>query len=296
MSNLLRDLLRLELPGPVEVEQTDRSEADGYSRTRLRYQGLEGDEIPALLFLPEGGPRGAVVAFHQHNGEFHLGKSEIAGDAGDPFQAFAPALARRGLAVLAPDAITFEERRTSGTGITPHEDDWLQHYNALGYRLVNGDILMRKCLDDAQRAVSVLEQFVANETDAVGVFGHSYGGTTALYLGAVDPRCRFVCVSGALCSFARRQAEGTGINMFELVPGIARKLEAGDLLRAISPRPTFVLSASRDPYSSDAHEVVSRAGVERCRHMRVDGEHRLDAERFEAMVEWLTQQPEQITS
>ena len=76
------------------------------------------------------------MVFHQHNGAFHLGKSEVAGLVGDPFQAFGPALARRGIAVLAPDAVSFEDRRASGSGTDPHERDWLQHYNAMAYRLI----------------------------------------------------------------------------------------------------------------------------------------------------------------
>lgn len=62
---------------------------DGFTRERMEYRGLEGDVIPAFLFIPTGRrPDGGVVVFHQHNGEFHFGKSEVAGDVGSPFQAF----------------------------------------------------------------------------------------------------------------------------------------------------------------------------------------------------------------
>lgn len=77
---------------------------------------------------------GGVVVFHQHNGEFQFGKSAVAGDAGDPFQAFGPALARRSLAVLAPDSIAFEDRRGAVKGTDPDYYDWLQHYNAMSCR------------------------------------------------------------------------------------------------------------------------------------------------------------------
>ena len=108
----LRERLRLAAPMRVDVERGAADAFDGFERERIGYNGLEGDRIPAFLFTPQGrAARGGVVVFHQHNGEFHFGKSEVAGIVGDPFQAFAPALARRGLAVLAPDAITFEDRR-----------------------------------------------------------------------------------------------------------------------------------------------------------------------------------------
>lgn len=103
-------------------------------------------------------------------------------------------LACRGLAVLAPDAITFEDRRGAVQGVEPDYHDWLQHYNAMSYRLLEGDLLMRKCLDDAQRALGVLLQATGIDGQFVGVAGHSYGGYTALYHAAVDARCRFACI------------------------------------------------------------------------------------------------------
>src|SRR3954447_15261254 len=93
-------------------------EEAGYRRSLISYLGEEGDSIPAYLLLPHGaGPFAAVLVHHQHAGQRHLGKSEVAGLAGDPLQAFAPALASRGIAVLAPDSICFEDRRRNRTGI-----------------------------------------------------------------------------------------------------------------------------------------------------------------------------------
>jgi len=117
MTDLTTALLaRLRLADPVQVEyrRGQCKAADGYDRVRIEYCGLEDDVIPAFLLTPTHRKTiGGVVVYHQHSGEFHLGKSEVAGDVGDPWQAFGPALARRGLVVLAPDAITFEDRRVS---------------------------------------------------------------------------------------------------------------------------------------------------------------------------------------
>jgi dienelactone hydrolase len=249
----LRQRLALAAPVPVEFQRSAATENDGFVRERIEYRGLEGDLIPAYLFTPSGRDTvGGVVVFHQHNGEFHFGKSEVAGDVGDAFQAFGPALARRGLAVLAPDSITFEDRRGAVQGTEPDYYDWLQHYNAMSYRMLDGDVLMRKCLDDAQRALSVLLQATGLDERLVGVAGHSYGGYTALYHAAVDSRCRFACISGAVCSFETRRREGTGITLFETVPGLAREMDTHDVLSAIGPRPTMVVSGKMDKYSRDA--------------------------------------------
>jgi dienelactone hydrolase len=290
LSTMLRARLGLAAPVPVAFERGDSVEADGFRRERIEYRGLEGDVIPAFLFTPAGrGARGGVVVFHQHNGEFHFGKSEVAGDVGDMFQAFGPALARRGVAVLAPDAITFEDRRGAVRGVEPDFYDWLRHYNAMSYRLLDGDLLMRKCLDDAQRALSVLLQAAQIDERLAGVAGHSYGGYTALYHAAVDARCRFACVSGAVCSFQTRRREETGITLFEAVPGLARQIDTQDVLAAIGPRPTMVVSGSKDKYSRDADQVVARIAADFITELRVDGGHALDEERFDAIVQWLVE-------
>jgi dienelactone hydrolase len=284
----LRARLKLAEPTSVEVRRRDRASFDGFDREVVEYHGDVGDSVSAFLFTPTGaGALGGVVVFHQHNGEFHIGKSEVAGLAGSKLQAFGPALAKRGVAVLAPDAITFEDRRSQATGIEPHEGDWQQHYNAMGYRLVNGDLVMRKTLDDAQRAVSVLLEATGVEPTRVGVSGHSYGGTTAMYLAAVDRRCRFACLSGAVSSFAARQRNGTGISMFELVPGIAAQFEVDDVIEAIEPRDVLIVSGTHDPYLIDANEVALKAGNRRVAQFRVEGGHELDQARFDAIVDWV---------
>lgn len=288
LATLLRSRLGLADPFPVDFQRGDVEQADGFERTAIEYRGLEGDVIPAFLFTPKDRDTlGGVVVFHQHNGEFHFGKSEVAGEVGDSFQAFGPALARRGLAVLAPDSISFEDRRAAVRGVEPDHYDWLQHYNAMSHRLLDGDLLMRKCLDDAQRALSVLLQATGMDERRVGVAGHSYGGTTALYHAAVDARCRFACVSGAVCSFETRRREGTGILLFEAVPGLARLVDHHDVLAAIGPRPTLVVSGAMDKYSRDADQVVARVGGDFITELRVDGGHALDKERFDAIVEWI---------
>lgn len=287
----LRTRLGLANPVSVPFRRLDRVDAGTYHRERLEYHGLEGDVIPAFLFVPASvPPLGGVVVFHQHNGEFHFGKSEVAGAVGNPFQAFGPALAQRGVAVLAPDALTFEDRRGAVHGVEPEFRDWVRHYNAMAYRLLDGDTLMRKGLDDAQRALSVLLDATHVAPHRVGVAGHSFGGTTALYHAALDSRCHFASISGAVCSFATRRREDTGILLFETVPALSRDVDTHDVLAAIGPRPTLVVSGTDDKYSRDADQVIAAVGGDFITSVRVPRGHALDAERFDAIVDWLARQ------
>ena len=120
----LRSFLKLQPPyRPPAPRTIERADEEGCARSLMRYSTEDGDEIEAFLFEPSTGtPRGAVLALHQHNSQWEIGKSEVAGLIGDPLQAFGPALARRGVMVLAPDAVGFESRCGSagwGTSLAP---------------------------------------------------------------------------------------------------------------------------------------------------------------------------------
>ena len=84
---------------------------EGYRIESLTYQVETGDRVPALLLVPDGvdeaTPAAAIAVWHQHNGEYHLGKSEPAGLAGSPMHHTGVALAREGYVVLCPDALCF---------------------------------------------------------------------------------------------------------------------------------------------------------------------------------------------
>jgi len=108
------------MPELVVRAERDR---DGYVEQVVSYTGDEGD-VPALLLVPEHPCGAGVVALHQHNSQWHLGKSEVAGLAGEP--------------LLAPDAVGFEDRRHTGPGIDERGDDWLQYFNEMAYRLLSG--------------------------------------------------------------------------------------------------------------------------------------------------------------
>ena len=294
----IRKWLRLAPPrAQVKFNVVDVHEDPAFTRQRIVYEAQDGGSISAFLLLPKGSAMlaSAVVVHHQHNGERHLGKSEVCGLVGDPLQAFGPALAEKGVVVLAPDSICFEDRRSGATGTAPHPDDWLQHYNQMSYRLLRGDTLMRKVLEDAETALSVLAGIATVDVARVGVLGHSYGGNTVLFQAALDERVRFSCSSGAACSFREKMERGTGVEMAEVLPGVLAQFDIDVLLSLTAPSPALVVSASDDVYSHVADAIVQLASAgyaqagcpDVLRHERFQGGHALDRERFDCIVQWM---------
>ena len=292
----VRELLGLAgPPADVPVQVVDSVQLDGHRRLRLQVACPDGDRMPALLLVPDGA-RGApgVVVFHQHASRWHLGKSEVCGLAGDPTQAFGPALVQAGLIVLAPDAVGFEDRRRCASGTEPHPDDRDQQERELYYRLVRGQTLAGKVLADAETALSVLRERPEVAPDRTGVVGHSFGGNTVIFHAAVDERVAFAGTSGAAGTYRNKIAHEIGIDRAEVIPGVTDLFDIDDLTRLICPRPLGIFAGDSDRYAHDVEAIVdtTRAAYreaeseERFHHHIVSGGHALTPERSRSIADW----------
>lgn len=293
----IREFLRFRIPdSPIAFVTHEAVEEEGFRRLRISYASEEGDRIPAFLLLPDGeGPFPGLLIHHQHHSQRHFGKSEVCGLVGDPLQAFGPSLAQRGIIVLAPDSICFEDRRRNQMGTEPDEADGNQHYNEMCYRLLRGDTLMHKVLSDSAQGISLLRSHPQVDRERVGMLGHSYGGNTTLFHAALDERIRFACSSGAACSYRFKMTNEVGIEMAEVIPGFAEHFDIQDLLACFAPRRILIVSATADPFSQDAESIVTAAKEaytamdreEQIEHRRYEGGHALTHERFDQIVSWL---------
>ena len=286
------DLSEMAVDNSVEYTVLSSDKEDGYTRQYIRY--ISGAEIvPAYLLIPDKqGNNPAVLINHQHNREHHLGKSEVCGLAGNPLQAFGPALAKKGFVVLAPDAVCFEERRndTSVEGF-----DFWQHFHEVCYRIVKGDCMMKQVLTDAMNGISLLAGLPYVDKQHIGTLGHSMGGNTVLFLAALDERISFACASGSACTYEHRMANGVGIEMASVIPGFHGKYDIDNLVALTAPRKLLLVSAEEDKYSMDAPEIVEKAGKafeekgvpENLHHKRYLGGHAMTEERFDFIIKWL---------
>lgn len=291
----LTELLAFAVPLAPKLSVDAERQREGYLEQAISFTGDE-DAVPALLLRPERSSGAGVVVHHQHHREWHLGKSEIAGLCGDRWQAFGPALARRGVTVLAHDAVGFEDRRPGGPGHDPRASDAEDYFTTMSYRLLRGRPLMSTALVDAAAAHSVLTALEGVDERRVGALGHSMGGASVLFHAALDPRIAFAVASGCACTYRERMARGTGIEPSQVIPGL---LELGDLDQIaplVAPRPLLLCSAEDDEYSADAPRIAAAAedayrdaGAPKAfQHVRARGGHALDEARFAAIVDWVT--------
>lgn len=277
----------------VEYRLLESTKEEGYSRQLIEYDSY-GDKVIAFLLLPDKQDNNpAILINHQHNREHHLGKSEVCGLAGNPLQAFGPELAKKGFVVLAPDSICFEERRKDP--LIEGFDFW-QHFDEMCYRIIKGDYLMKKVLEDAINGITLLSNLTYVDNKSIGTLGHSYGGNTVLFLSALDERIAFSCASGSACTYENRMKNNVGIEMASVIPNFHGKYDIDDLVSCIAPRRLLIVSSEDDKYSRDASYIVEKASstylefkaLQNLQHKRYPGGHALTKERFDFIIDWLS--------
>ncbi|MDF2536319.1 MAG: hypothetical protein K0R18_2481 [Bacillales bacterium] len=290
---------KVNLQDKIEYDVISSVKENGYTRQQIQYKSF-GDKVNAFLLIPDilnNNP--TILIHHQHNREYHLGKSEVCGLSGNPLQAFAPALARKGFVVLAPDSICFEDRRKNARGTVPlpNDGDLWQHYNEMCYRIIKGDNLMNKVLVDAMNGISLLLGLPFVNKQKIGTMGHSYGGNTTLFLSAIDERISFGCASGSACTYKNRIQNDVGIEMASVIPNFNKIYDITDVVACIAPRQFLIVSADEDKYSRDADYIFEQArseyiihgAEENLCHKRYHGGHALTHERFDYIINWISE-------
>ncbi len=267
---LVRLLGRTPARAALHPKILERVALSGFVREKVSYMVEPGQRVSAYLFLPAGeGRHPAVLCLHQHNREYHLGKSEPAGLSGNPEQFYALELTKRGYVTLAPDAICFEERQHPTLRGMDYE-----RFEATR-RLTEGSCLQAKMLWDLQRALDYLLTRREVDRRRIGCLGHSLGGQETLFLGAVDRR---IAVGVSNCGFSSYRAIFDAAilhNFAAYVPGLLRYGDLDRVLGLVAPRPFLVLAGSVDPIFPLEGVQATMRGARRV-YTRVKDRLRLD--------------------
>jgi dienelactone hydrolase len=211
-------------------------EREGYEIEWLSYEAEPNDRIPAILLKPRGrsaqSPGPAIAIWHQHAGQWHLGKSEPAGLAGNPMHHTGVELARLGYTVLCPDALCFEERQDPEGKL---KGGGYERFEFLRY-VVAGKCMAWKNILDMRRAIDYL--VTRDEVDAkrIGCYGHSMGSTHTWLVGPWEPRLK--CLVGNCCLPTYAAIRRTKLlHCFpNFVPGLHEFGDTPDIAALIAPR------------------------------------------------------------
>ncbi len=290
----------------VKTESTE--ELEDHTRSLVTYAVETGERVPAWLLTPRGEtPRGgwpAILAIHQHAGQFELGKSEPAGLRGASRSYYGLELCKRGYVVLCPDLLCFEDRR-------PPEEIRLANKGTLdgkGYEqfeftrcILYGSCLQTKYLHDLSCALDVLSALPNVDAQRLGVIGHSLGGQETLWLTWYDSRVKVGVSSCGFGSIPTILRDGINHNLALYVPGLLELCDLDGLLAGIAPRPFLLTSGEADrifpidgvrTIVAKAQEAYAQAGVpERLRAIIFPDGHTIPddvkAEAYAFLDQWL---------
>lgn len=251
---------------PLEPAIDEVTEAEGYRIEKLSFLAEPDDRVPALLLVPQGvdadSPASGICVWHQHAGQYHLGKSEPAGLAGNPEHHTGAALAKLGYVVLCIDALGFEERQASppegNPDKKPLKDGGYERFLFLQY-LVQGKTLAWKNILDMRRAVDYLQSRSEVIGDQLGCYGHSMGSTHTWLVGGWEPRLKALVGNCCLPTYRGIHREQLLHCFPNFVPGIYPEADTPDIAALIAPRP-FHLNFGENDGGSPIDEA--RRGAE----------------------------------
>src|SRR5215472_359410 len=266
-----------------QVDVVAEVQCDGYLRRTVAYDVPSG-RASAFVCIPDRATRRVPVIFchHQHAGQFDLGKSEVVGLRGDPDQAYAAELAKRGYLTISPDAIGFEDRNWADASNV----GWFE----LSCRLVLGRTLLADLLQEVSLAIDYVTCLPEADPSRVGFIGHSYGGRMALWAPAWDQRIR-ASVSNCGCipyrdSFAR----DAGFQADFVVPGFASAYDVEDVLAAARACRYLLIAGTDDRWSRGAADIAGELASRGLNHVTVrirPGGHEFPAADRELAYEFL---------
>ncbi|HEY2941564.1 MAG TPA: dienelactone hydrolase family protein, partial [Vicinamibacteria bacterium] len=282
-------------PSPLLPERLERVELGGVVREKVTYAVEPGERVPAWVFIPTDGAarHPAVLAHHQHGGQFQVGKDGPAGLGSTPDQHYALELARRGYVTIAPDALCFNERQDPAGKL---KDAAYERFEAL-HRITEGKTLQGKYVWDARRALDYLETRPEVDPSRLGMIGHSLGGQETLFTTAIDTRIKAAVSSCGFGSLRTLKRDRILHNFALFVPELAGHGDYGAVLALVAPRPFLVAARSEDPIfpMEGIEETVAAArrayaaegAADRLATFYEPGPHQFSAAMREAAYAWL---------
>ena len=244
-------------PGPLRPKLEKTEQKDGYRIETLSFESAPDVRVPACLLIPDGASTApAIAVWHQHNGQYHLGKSEPAGLTGDPMHHTGVALAKLGYVVICPDANCFEDRQDPSGKLKGGRYERFEFLR----QVVAGRCMAWENIRDMRRCIDYLVSRPEVDANRLGCYGHSMGSTHTWLIGPWEPRLK--ALVGNCCLPTYEAIHRTHIlHCFpNFIPGIHEYGDTPDIAALIAPRRLHLNFGETDG-GSPIQEV--RAGISR---------------------------------
>ncbi len=248
----LRELLGIaDLPQPQVVHHACLGcwAYDGYTEEKHQITTDEGVVIPLYLLVPRTTDQHrALLVFHGHTPSVqyilgHFPDSATATEYRGRHGNYAQRLAQAGYLVCAVEQRSFGERQSSTVAHRQHPNSC--RHQSFFYQMLGRTMVGERCRD-GMAALHFLQERFGPTLSHIGITGNSGGGTTTLWLAALDKRFQVVVPGSYFCSF-RMSVMDIHHCACNYVPSVAAELEMGDLAALVAPRPMRFVQGVHDP-------------------------------------------------
>lgn len=235
-------------PTRPRAERLQAVDRGAYVEEKYTLDVGESIRAPMYVLVPKTPPPyKAILGFHGHDpsAQYILGNYPNTQEAQENVALdgnWAQVLAQAGYLVCAVEQRAFGERISDQYRFSYRN---ACRHLAFDYLLEGRTLIGQRCWD-GMVALSYLQNRSDVIPGAIACTGHSGGGTTCLWLSALDERIAVVVPSGYFCSF---QASILAMEHCECnyIPHILEYGEMGDFAALIAPRPLRFINGERDP-------------------------------------------------
>lgn len=231
---------------PLNPQVTGVLKRDGYRIEKIIYESRPGYYVTSALYIPQGVKKNAPTIFYTcgHSRE---------GFRAPIYQHIIINLVKKGFVVFTIDPMGQGERYEywdddKNASIYPIPDH--EHSYAGAQCMISGYSTASNFIWDIMRGVDYMLTRKEIDPNRIGMTGRSGGGNTTAYLGALDdrilataPECYISSYEHLYKSIGPQCAEQ---NLYEMVEA---GLDHADFLVARAPKPTMVISTTRDFFS-----------------------------------------------
>ncbi|SDM67277.1 Acetyl xylan esterase (AXE1) [Kriegella aquimaris] len=227
---------------PVIVKKIKK---EGYSVEKLYFESMPGVKVTAAFFLPEGKRKNLPTII------YCSGHTDLAFRS-DVYQHVILNLVKKGFAVLAFDPYGQGERiQYFDEGMGKSRFGSTQEHSYPGAQLfINGSSSSKYMIWDGIRTVDYLLTRKEVDKDRIGITGRSGGGTQSSHIAAFDERIKAAAPECYLTTLEYQLKSGGPQDAEQNFPrGIRLGLDHADLLEVRAPKPTLMITTTRDIFS-----------------------------------------------
>jgi len=263
-------------PEPQMVERVDKGD---YIREKLTFHTAPNVAVPAYLLIPRRAkfPAPAVVALHDHSGDYYWGKEKIIETENEhptivasrkrhyDGVSYPASLARHGYVVLAIDMFYFGERRLildedREQGINDRSnvesEETIAHINDRNGKMEH--VIYKNMIDagiteagvlawDDIRSVDYLVTRPEVDPHRIACTGLSVGGFRTNFLAGLDGRIKAACIAGWMTSFRDLLPRYESYTVpAGWPPGLLDDLDYPDVGSLTLPNPLMVVHGWKD--------------------------------------------------